>query len=90
VDGRKAGFDSLPTFKIQPQNNSAKWVRGIEGTGKVTNIEVHPLYTAIAINDSRVLRSTELAKLGKLCEANGLEYAIMQSAHGMIIIIDKA
>jgi hypothetical protein len=69
---------------------AAKWVRGIEGTGKVQNIEVHPLYTAIAIEESRVLRSKELANLGKLCEASGLEYAIMQSAHGMIIIIDKA
>jgi hypothetical protein len=69
---------------------AAKWVRGIEGTGKVTNIEVHPLYTAIDIEESRVLRSTELAKLATLCEASGLEYAIMQSAHGMMIIIDKA
>lgn len=68
---------------------AAKWVRGIEGTGKVTNIEVHPLYTAIAIDENRILRSTELAKLGKMCEANGLEYAIMQSAHGMMIIIDN-
>jgi hypothetical protein len=69
---------------------AAKWIRGIEGTGKVTNIEVHPLYTAIAINESRILRSKELANLGKLCEASGLEYSIMPSAHGMIIIIGKA
>ena len=70
---------------------AAKWVRGIESSGlkKVQNIEVHPLYTAIAIDENRGLRSKELASLGNLCEASGLEYFIMQSAHGMIIIIDN-
>ena len=69
---------------------AAKWARGIEGLGKVKSIDVYPLYTAIAIDENRGLRSKELANLGKLCEASGLEYFVMQSAHGMIIIIDKA
>jgi hypothetical protein len=69
---------------------AAKWVRGIEGLGKVDSIEVYPLYTTIAINKNSVLRSRELNSLSKLCEASGLEYVIMHGEIGMIIIIDKA
>jgi formyltetrahydrofolate synthetase len=69
---------------------AAKWVRGIEGLGKVNNIEVYPLYTLIAINENSVLRSGELSSLSKLCEASGLEYVIMYGEIGMIIIIDRA
>ena len=69
---------------------AAKWVRGIEGLGKVKSIEAHPLYTLIAIDENRVLRSRELNNLSKLCEASGLQYIIMPGANGMIISIDKA
>jgi len=69
---------------------AAKWVRGIEGTKKVQDIQVHELYTAIAIDESRVLRSSELTSLAKLCEANGLEYAVINGNYGLMIIIDKA
>jgi hypothetical protein len=69
---------------------AAKWVRGIEGLKKVQDIQVHELYTAIAIDGSRFLRSSELTNLSKLCEASGLEYAVIHGNYGMIIIIDKA
>jgi|688.fasta_scaffold486018_1 hypothetical protein len=69
---------------------AAKWVRGIEGMKKVQDIQVHDLYTAIAIDGSRILRSSELTNLAKLCEANGLEYAVINGSYGLMIIIDKA
>lgn len=69
---------------------AAKWVRGIEGLGKVKSIEAHPMWTVIGIDENRVLRSRELDNLSKLCEASGLAYVIMHGEIGMIIIIDKA
>lgn len=71
---------------------AAKWVRAIEGTGKVKSIRAEEGFTAIRIAGDRILRSTELANLAKLCKASGLEYAIScgEYSHEVIIIIDKA
>jgi hypothetical protein len=71
---------------------AAKWVRGIEGTGKVKSIRAEEGYTAIRIESDRILRSTELASLAKLCKASGLEYAVScgEYSREIIIIIDKA
>lgn len=71
---------------------AAKWVRGIEGTGKVTRINAEDNYTAIRIDSDRILRSTELASLAKLCKASGLEFVISSGkfSNELIIIIDKA
>jgi hypothetical protein len=71
---------------------AAKWVRGIEGTGKVKSIRPEEGYTTIRIESDSILRSTELASLVKLCKASGVEFAIDCGKYSreIIIIIDKA
>ena len=71
---------------------AAKWVRGIEGLGKVKSISAEDNYTVVRIDSERILRSTELASLAKLCKASGLEFVIGSGmfSNELIIIIDKA
>lgn len=69
---------------------AAKWARAIEGTKKVKDIGVEDSFTAIHIDGDRILRSTELANLAKLCEASGLEYVITHGTTDLIVLINKA
>ena len=69
---------------------AAKWARAIEGTKKVKDIGVDDSFTAIHIDGDRILRSTELESLSKLCKASGLEWVITHGTTDLIILIKKA
>lgn len=69
---------------------AAKWVRAIEGTGKVKRIRAEEDFTAIRIAGDCLLRSTELANLAKLCKASGLEWVITHGTTDLVILINKA
>lgn len=69
---------------------AARWARAIEGTGKVKSIHTEDNYAAVHIDGDRILRSTELANLDKLCKASGLEYVITHGTTDLIILINKA
>jgi hypothetical protein len=71
---------------------AAKWVRGIEGTGKVTSVQAEENYAVVRIDSNTILRSTELTSLAKICKASGLEFVIScgKFSNELIIIIDKA
>ena len=69
---------------------AARWARAIEGTKKVKSIETDERYAAVHIDGDRILRSTELANLAKLCKASGLEYVITHGTTDLIILINKA
>lgn len=70
---------------------AAKWVRGIEGTGKVTSVKAEENYVVVRIDSNTFLRSTELMSLAKICKASGLEFVIScgKFSNELIIIIDK-